>query len=126
MSYHMVWPERQVLQVTQDTLRCAQVSHAWHHAANQPEALVRAMRLSGPWLALSAQLKIPQVHPSPDWLGDDSDSAPEGLRRLLGRGCLKRVELVEIAGACTLTAVKILQTRGVGRSWQLLVFVVEF
>ena len=32
-------------------------------------------------------------------LGDDGDSAPEGLRTLLGRGCLKRVEVVELAGA---------------------------
>ncbi|CAE7856425.1 POLA2 [Symbiodinium microadriaticum] len=63
----------------EDTLRCAQVRHTWRQAASQPEALVRVLHLPG----------------------DDGDSTPEGLRRLLGRGCLKHVELVEIAGGCS-------------------------
>ncbi|CAE7566262.1 unnamed protein product [Symbiodinium natans] len=63
----------------EDTLRCAQVRQTWRHAASQPEALARVLHLPG----------------------DDGDSAPEGLRTLLGRGCLKRVEVVELAGACS-------------------------
>eukprot|EP00435_Cladocopium_sp_Y103_P041248 s816_g11.t1 len=74
----------------EDTLRNVMaLGRLWHFAALQPGALAGHLRLRGEYSACSTEK--PDPHSTP----------PMGLQKLLGRGCLKEVDHVEIAEPCS-------------------------